>query len=239
LNDRPLRDYTRLAAALLVAGLVIGAAVFGASYFGTATTVTRTSTTITTTTLAGTATVTANLTQPCGDPVWSTNSSSTNANVPVLLMQPGSTALVCVTYQSAWAGNSSQFQGQFFPNDTYHFGLQIGKEDCVASAAETSCTEIVSHSFTVSAIPREIHPTPATDHVTVVYVISSLSNSTGFYDNSAPFDYCEAMPMAVGYVASQVNASDFAPRMVIPCAFLPYTPSSVSVSGINATYIAF
>jgi len=42
LNNQPLRDYSRLAAALVVAGLVIGVVVFGSSYFGPVKTTTRT-----------------------------------------------------------------------------------------------------------------------------------------------------------------------------------------------------
>jgi hypothetical protein len=78
-----------------------------------------------------------------------------------------------------------------------------------------------------------------TDYVTVVYMVDSLSNSTGFYDGSAPFRYCDAMPMAVGYTASQVNASDFAPRLLNSCPEVPFAPSSVSVGGMGVTWIAF
>jgi hypothetical protein len=91
----------------------------------------------------------------------------------------------------------------------------------------------------ISALPSSIQPSASTNYVTVVYTVSALSNSTGFYDSSAPFQHCSGMPMAVGYSAAQVNASDFAPRIVHPCVFLPFFPSSVSVIGMNATFIAF
>jgi hypothetical protein len=231
-------NYTRLAAAIVIAAVVIGAGIAASSYLESPTTVTRISTIVTTTTSTASVTDTVPL-ESCNNPVWSANNSSANEDVPVLLMQPESTALICVTYQSAWAGNASEYRSQDLVNGTYQFGIQISKEHCEVSEAGTSCTSTVSHAFKISAIPSTVQPSPATNYITIIYTISSLSNSTGFYDGSAPFDDCNSMPMAVGYAASQVNASDFAPRITPQCIFLPFTPSYVSVGGINVTYIDF
>jgi hypothetical protein len=210
---------------------VIGAGIFASSYLGTATTVTRTSTIA--------ETIASGLAQVCSEQVWNTNSSSTNAELPVLLMQPQSTAYVCVTYQSEWQGNATQHRNGPFANGTYQFALHITNEHCTTSATETSCAGATfSNSFIISA-PFSFQPSAATDYVTVAFTISSLGNSTGFYDGSAPFDGCNAMPMAVGYSASQVNASDFAPRVTPSCLIQAFSPSSVSVGGMNVTYIAF
>jgi hypothetical protein len=211
--------------------VVIGAGIFASSYLGTATTVTRTSTTA--------ETISSGLAQVCSEQVWNTNSSSTNADLPVLLMQPQSTAYVCVTYQSLWQGNASQYRNESFASGPYQFGLYMTKEHCTTTATKTSCTgSTFSNSFIISA-PVSFQPSAATDYVTVAFTVSSLSNSTGFYDGSAPFGDCSAMPMAVGYTASQVAASDFAPRVVPSCAIQAFSPSSVSVGGMNVTYIAF
>jgi hypothetical protein len=223
------RSYLAIASAIVIAGVLIAASLlFVFTRPAQTTTTTQTTTSIVTTTLI----------LPCDLPVW--NSSQTSSNgTPVLLMQPNSTAYVCVTYQSSWQGNVSQYRGEYFTNGTYQFGLYISKEHCTTNAEGGSCTGAsFSNSFTIS-VPVSIRPSASTDYVTAVFTIRSLGNSTGFYDGSAPFDYCSAMPMAVGYTASQVNASDFAPRIVPPCAFLLFAPSSVSVGGMNVTYITF
>jgi hypothetical protein len=230
MTAKPPSDYARLAAAVVMAAVVIGAAIIASSYLGTATTVTKT--------------VTTGLILPCSDQVWSTSSSYDSA-VPVLLMRPGSTAFICVTYQSAWEGNSSQYTSQDGKFD-HVFSLYITTNQCVSGATENGCTggwtPTISHSFRIEGSPDLIQPTPDTNYVTVVYTVTALSNATGFYDNSAPYGYCGAMPMAVGYAASQVNASDF-PGYLLPwyllCIYVLFTPTSVSVGGMNVTYVAF
>lgn len=54
MNAQPRRNYTRLAAAIVLAALVIAAGIFASSYFGTARTVTQTNTTVTTQTVTRT-----------------------------------------------------------------------------------------------------------------------------------------------------------------------------------------
>jgi hypothetical protein len=237
----PARSYTRIAIAIVIAAVVIGAGIVASSYLGPVTTVTNTSTA--TTTLTSTmVTIETSLTQPCDVQVWNTSSPTKDTNIPVLLMRPESTAFICVTYQSAWADNSSQYnasQSPFIVNDTYQFNLSIFKVHCIENPTTDDCIATVSDSFEISALPGSIRPSATTDYVTVVYLVDSSSNSTGFYDGSAPFEYCYALPIAVGYAASQVNASDFAPRDAHSCAAVPFTPSSVSVGGMNVTNVAF
>jgi hypothetical protein len=186
--------------------------------------------------------VTSTLSQnvSCNEGVYNSSTSLSMQNVPVLLMQPGSTGYICVTYQSAWRGNSSQFSSQYFQNDTYQFALSIGKENCVTSmGGGGTCTGTNSYSFAISASPGSIHPSPETNYVSVIYTVHALGNSTGFYDYSAPYLYCGGMPMAVSYSQSKVNASDFTPMFPIPCPLLLFAPVGVSVGGMNVMYVSF
>ena len=77
----------------------------------------------------------------------------------------------------------------------------------------------------ISAHLSSIHPPAATNCINVVHEVSSLGNSAGFHDGSAPFAHCSAMPMAVGYSATQVNASVFGLRQITSCHFLSLIPS--------------
>jgi hypothetical protein len=234
------RSYLVIASAIVIAGVLISASLFVA--IGQATkTVTSTSVKIVTSTTE--VTVATDLTSPCTEQVWNSTGLPAYAKTPVLLAQPGSTSFICVTYQSAWRGNASLYDAFlssspfFFVNGTYQFGLGIWKEHCVNNSAGFSCSGFYSHSFEISALPGSIRPSAATDYVSVVYLVDSLTNSTGFYDDSAPLGACGGMPMAVGYSASQVNASDFAPRIAPPCGASPFLPTQVSVGGMDLTYL--
>src|SRR2546426_2673000 len=120
---------------------------------------------------------------------------------PVLLMQPRTTAAICVTYKASWSDDESRFnstlQSQSFwlQNGSYVFRMWIIKNNSV------------SHSFTITPSPGSITPSQYVGYVTVLYRVSALQNSTGFYDQSAPFGYCGGIPMAVGYSASQAKGS--------------------------------
>jgi hypothetical protein len=153
-------------------------------------------------------------------------------------MQPNSTALLCVTYQSVWQGDATKFlQFAQLANAPYNFSLGVSKEHCETGQNSFDCTSTISHSFAIAAYPTSVQPTAATDYVAVVFVITALGNSTGFYDGAAPFQGCSGTPLAVGYAASQVNGSDFGPRIVHPCVFSLFTPSALSVSGMSFEYI--
>ena len=67
-----------------------------------------------------------------------------------------------------------------------------------------------------------------------MYAITALSNSTGFYDSFSPI----GSPVAVGYKAPQVNASDFPyAGLVHPTAVGAFTPIAAAVTGMNVTYL--
>ncbi len=101
----------------------------------------------------------------------------------------------------------------------------------------SSCMQIIYHSFDVGAVPSSITPTGTMDYFTVVYSVTAPSNSTGFYDSSAPWTGCLGMPMAVGYSASRVNGSDFTPQPVVECPAQPYSPVAEYVTGMSVTYV--
>lgn len=195
----------------------------------------------------GTSTVTVLQAEPCfGQLVWKVNSTS----VPVLLMRPGSTAYVCVTFSTAWQGNASVYSGMFGSESGFNyvpFGLTVGKWNCTEGGCSndfyngpySDCDRSLNgcyNSFVTNMSPGSVPVNSATQYVDVLYTITALSNSTGFYDQSAPYDYCEGMPLAVGYTASQVNASDFNVQAG-SCPFEYFQPYEVTAVGMNSTTI--
>lgn len=183
-------------------------------------------------------TTTVSVPVPCaGQVVWS--SSSNSSEVPVLLMQPNTTAYACVTYQTYWMGNPGyNFTGGFgVPSGTYTFHpFGVSNESCTKGYG---CYPVVSNSFEVNVVPTSIQMNVYTNYVTVIYTVRALANSTGYYSNSVPYMACSSMPIAVGHPAESVNSSDFGPIISPPSCgiFQPMYPVLVSISGMNATYL--
>jgi hypothetical protein len=72
----------------------------------------------------------------------------------------------------------------------------------------------------------------------VIYDYTALNNSTGFYDETAPWTGCLGMPMAVGHPASQVNATDFTLAVWLPeCPPIGLNPVAEYTAGMNVTYV--
>jgi hypothetical protein len=163
------------------------------------------------------------------------SNGSSSSLVPVLLMQPNATGYICVTYQSV-NGSSSN-------NANPLGGWGISKADCSAPGA---CVYFPSYSFNInntilnSALPFVGNAT--VNYVSIIYSVRALGNSTGFYDQSAPLQHCGSMPLAVGYSASQLNASDF-PGYINPgllnCPPIQYVPVEVGVIGMQMTNVEF
>ena len=260
MEDRAAKATAHLPLAVVLAAIIVSAGIFASSYSGTTRTKTDTSTvqaTLTRTTVVSTTiTSVSTMVSPCSSSasqqVWADTgayASPSSGSVPVLLMDPGSTAYVCVTYQTTWQGNATIFRrvanstfglsnlADVIVNST--FLLSLGSDDCTWNSNETSCTRISSNSFRIDAVPNSITPAPQTDNVTVLYVITALSNSTGFYYGPVPIGYCGGTPLAVGYTRAQVNASDFGPFIVLECPVMAYAPISVSVIGMNVTHLQF
>jgi hypothetical protein len=146
---------------------------------------------------------------------------------PVLLMKPGTTGTVCVMYKTSWGGNASLYTNYTASlASRYWFGISVGRNNSV------------SHSFTVSMRPNPVTPSASLSSITVLYQVTALANSTGFYDHSAPYGYCDTMPMAVGYSASQVNGSDFPARPPAhACPAEAYIPTVVGIAGMTFTLV--
>ena len=176
--------------------------------------------------------------QPCpGVLAWS--SGSNQSTTPVLLMQPNTTADACITYQTWWQGNPNyNFTGSLGrPSGTWVFYPFSGaNERC--SPSPIGCGPVVSNAFRISVSPASVNYSVFTDYVTVLYTITALANSTGYYSNSVPYQTCSSMPLAVGHPASEINASDFGPLIYGSCGLLlPLYPVSVSVVGMTVTEI--
>jgi hypothetical protein len=206
---------------ILIMAVVIGGGIIASMYLGTTTT--------------GTMTIDPSLAQQCNEQVWSASSRPNSTDVPVLLMQPLSTAYVCVTYQSGWQGNSNQYRTEYTTAWSEQFNFSIFQGQCTLTPVPSiSC---VSTPFAVGN-PPSFQVSASTDYVTVVFTVSSLGNSTGFYYYQ-PSDSCDSMPMAVGHAASQVNGSDFDVLVQSQgCMPLAFAPWSVSVGGMSVTYVA-
>jgi hypothetical protein len=161
------------------------------------------------------------------------------SKIPVLLLQPGSTAVVCVTYEASWIRpnvNYTNIQSAFFPNGTYGFPAPqitntVGIENC------TCTTDTVSHSFLIKAEPTSITPAINATTVTIMYTITPMSNATGFYDGFYP---ASGILIAVGHDQSQIAPSDFpyAGQDRPGGPIRAYYPMSVSMTGAGVTYIS-
>lgn len=177
-------------------------------------------------------------------------------NKQVLLLQPGKTVEVCVTYTTEWNSTSFQtYKSSFFDNGTLTIPVQILNDvpiqsnysdqtpsgsgsNSTSAASSTTVTyttgtayhaKAYTGSFDTAVLPSSITPTPTVSSFTILYTITPLSNSTGFYSE---FDPAPGLLLAVGYTASQVQASDFPAAGLVHGTFAsPYTASSVSVIG--------
>lgn len=184
----------------------------------------------------------------CDNEVWNGSSVTPyDQHAPVLLVQPNSTGYVCVVYESAWHGNGTLFNSSstynsypLLVNGSYQFyPFIVSNYNCDNSTNDTTCTQVISHSFIVNSTPSFIKPSANMTYVTVIYTVSALSNSTGFYDQSAPWTGCIGMPLAVGYTSSEVNSSDFTQQPVHSCFVQLFTPIAEFSAGMGVTYINF
>ena len=176
--------------------------------------------------------------QPCpGVLAWS--SGSNQSTTPVLLMQPNTTAVACITYQTWWQGNPNyNFTGAGGrPSGTWVFyPFSVANEKC--SPSPIGCRPVVSNAFRISVSPASVNYSVFTDYVTVLYTITAFANSTGYYGYSVPFGTCAAMPLVVGHSASEINDSVFGPLFYGTCGLLlPFYPVSVSVVGMTVKEI--
>lgn len=164
-----------------------------------------------------------------------------SAVVPVLLMQPRTTGFICVIYKSV-------SNGGVIPNatgiDRYLQDFRIFKSQCATEGGGIGCAYVPSDSFETGGVrlnsTMPFINNPSTIYVGVVYSVTALSNATGFYTDSAPRLGCGGLPMAVGYSASQLNATDFVGFFTAyNCISAPFVPVEVGVIGIQITGVDF
>ena len=157
---------------------------------------------------------------------------------PVLLMNPGSSAVACVTYDTAWVQNSSIYnRPSFLSERSWNFSLPVTYNSC----SEAGCYKAsVSHSFATTANPPAVRLTEGLHYVTVVYEITALANSTGFYEYSVPWGLCDGFRLAVGYLPSEVNATDFENMNGFQtCPDQPVSVFGTTIAGFNSTDVGF
>lgn len=176
------------------------------------------------------------------DEVWGPNygysgvdSNSASTSIPVLRMEPNTTGYVCIVYQSkigvpltADLVNLLRI-GTYGCNSQNQCGLLLYPNSFKVNGSLANSTEPFTDNSTVS-------------YAAVVYSISALGNSTGFYDVSAPLRFCGTMPLAVGNLDSKLNSTDFGgylnPALLL-CPHMDYVPIEVSVAGIQVDQVDF
>jgi len=167
--------------------------------------------------------------------------ATTLERTPVLLMRPNTTGYVCVIYRTLWQGNQSQFLSYGLANETDSFqssGNPLNWTCVTYNESSMSCAATFPHAFTIQRLPSSVVLTGNLDYLVVVYAYSALGNSTGFYDETAPWWGCWGMPMAVGYPAVQVNATDFNLASILDeCPPLGLNPLAEYTTGMNVTYV--
>ena len=148
--------------------------------------------------------------------------------IQVLLLQPGSTATLCVKYSGAGLPNAGGVNLQ----------LAVAVETCSKNANNvTDCSETRTSGVVVTPSPKGKHVDNRTA-ITVAFTIKADRNSTGRYLLSLPYS-CPALAMAVGYEPSQLKISDFPGAQPIPCPFQGVQIEIVGVSGASTTHLGY
>jgi hypothetical protein len=238
----------------VTAGLLIGLIVLGSVVVyqralvttpSSTTTVTTTSTetsTITTfrnsTTLIN-ATATTTVLPQCGAfqtlGVVNPSGNASTFATPAFIMNLDSIACVRVTYTlegnltADYVPYGSNFSGSLIIGRYVATYYPDGKISGIGPLA--------SHNFLISSIPDSVNISqiPVGSSFSFIYLIRPLSNATGFYDYGIP-EACTgfpAYPLAVGYAASQVNASDFFGYVGWSCPYLPWSITSVEFANME------
>jgi len=176
----------------------------------------------------------------------------------VLLLQPGSTVEICVTYDTNWSNSTdfAHYESNYFSSGNLAIPFKI-YNDITARNGTTQTTVVgpakngtqtvttitsgpswaltskpYSGSFVASMTPPSITPSLTMASFTVLYTISPRSNSTGFYSDFVP---APGLLISVGHTAAEIKASDFPYAGVVKPGGppFPYQPVNVSVIGAN------
>jgi hypothetical protein len=155
---------------------------------------------------------------------------------PAFVMNLDSIGCVRVTYTL----ESDVTADYLPPGGNFSAGLAIGRYGATyyPDGQISGTYALQSHSFVISSIPSSVNISDIAvgSSFSFIYLISPLSNATGFYDYAIPYMGCEGpnnLPLAVGYDASQVNGSDFFGYVGFGCPSTPYTITSVEVANMQ------
>jgi hypothetical protein len=208
-------------------------------------TTTKTVTTSTSPTTTIYAITTATVEALCGafEPVVVNRTGIQGVAKPVFIMSLGS--IGCVRVTETIEGSVA---GYLPPGGMSSGGLpSIGKIVAVyyPNGQLSGTGGLQSHNFLISSIPSSVNVSEMAvgSSFSFIYIISPLPNATGFYDYGIPYETCDSAPccveghntapLAVGYDASQVNASDFFGIVFWGCFSHPIALTSVEVANMG------
>ena len=185
-------------------------------------------------------------TLPCANaqliPAIHYNYSNHTATIPILLMSPASAMTVCVTLQATPLLNGTASYYLYSHAHILNFSFEIRHNiPCtLAPPPGTTCfLGVVSHPLSppphlVTFLSILIFRTSP-----ILYQITALGNSTGFYEQALPTATCgTTTPLVVGYKPSQVNVTDFFgyPTPLL-CQASPFKISRTMISGFSNTIL--
>lgn len=144
---------------------------------------------------------------------------------PAFVMGAGSTMELCVEYTNG------------FPNPPYSFSLTITALQW--TSCFPTCESPAAKNFSTSASTATILLSQGQSWV-VEYTISAGENSTGYVGLYQGYYLrgCIRIPVAVGYLPSQVNASDF-PGYGSGDPFCPPSQFEVQIIGYTGGSVAY
>lgn len=154
-------------------------------------------------------------------------SSAQSRTLEVLLMQPGSTGLVCVLY--SWGAQSPQ-RVQL---NQQSLQSVVGRVWSIPSLISTRSSPIVAGGVNIAV--RSFFATP--ENETVVYTVRTAGNSSGVYTWWAP-DKCPGFPLVVGTGIASAQPSlieYYAGGFNCPVMFFP--ARIVGTSGVSVQYL--
>ncbi|NHH97181.1 hypothetical protein DYY66_1682 [Candidatus Nitrosotalea sp. FS] len=161
------------------------------------------------------------------------NVNSSGPKRGMLLMQPNSSAMMCVKYVKPSGWNSSIDVN----NTKLDHPLLVQVEDIHVSGNLLSFDRITVNNVVISKIlPSTISFGSQKNASTVIlYTVTAKSDSKGYYHLPVPY-MCGDVLLAVGYNASNVDSSAF--QDVNPMCFnFGVDVSIVGISGANMVYV--
>lgn len=169
--------------------------------------------------------------------------------IPVLLMDSNSTDCFKITFTVADTHDLVNYTHRLaILRQELNFRIGNYNETTNGNSFGISPGKDYANSFEISHISQTVDGYPANYRIgedpqtyptgtnfTEAYVIKALPTAKGFYDYSIPGPNCSHYPLAVGYIANRVNASNFSKvnHLGQTCERSPYKITSVQISGMS------